>query len=282
MTTLSQADIEMPKFRNYQTSDYANIQDAFTKFDGVLYQLSTGGGKSVVISQFVLDRKDKNILIFAHKRKLLVQLRNRFAKLGITTGLMQGQNNENLDANIVIVSIRTAVKEKRLEALLERAWDYEIIDEARHSRTNSYDKVLDSVREKHPAVKLFGVDATPYRKDGKRLDKHFQFLVLPTYDTATLIDKGHLSKFTTVVTPIGRINEEVHEVAGDFQMGELSSYMRQPKFLDYVVNQYRESGKGKQAIAFAVDTQHAKDLMLRFIAGGFTKVARIGSDLTDT
>jgi superfamily II DNA or RNA helicase len=264
--------VKMPDLYDYQATDVENIEAAWTRVNAVLYQLSTGGGKSVVMAKLVADYKDENIIIFAHKRKLLKQLMSRFAKMGLDVGLMQGQNNVNLDAKILIVSIRTAGKDRRLETLLKRKWNRVYVDEARHTRTGTYDKVLDTLKESNPTIKMFGVDATPYRKDGKRLDKHWQELVVSVKSTADLISEGRLSNFKTIVTPIGRIEEEVDEVANDYQQTQLSTYMRQPKFLKYVVDQYKEHGQEKQAIAFAVDKVHATDVVNAFRTNGYSAI----------
>lgn len=274
-------EVQEVTFREYQGIDYTAIQEAEKEFLRNLYQLPTGGGKSVIIAKYILDRKDKKILVFAHKRKLLSQLRIRFQKLGLRVGLLQGQNAVNLDANIVIVSIRTAVKEARLEKLLEEDWTHVIIDEARNSRQGSYDKVLDALKEKHAGIRFFGVDATPIRKDGKRLDKHFDNLIVSKEDTASLIQKGFFPKYRVIRTPIGEIDEEVKEQGGDYAMTPLSEYMRKPKFLKYVVDQYKEYGNDKQTIVFAVDKAHARDLAAEFKKAGYTKLAQIDSDLSD-
>lgn len=267
--------------RKYQTNDLAAIEKAFEEYLAVLYQLPTGGGKSVVTMNFIEKRKDKNIIVFAHKRKLLTTLRRHFASKKIRVGYLQGQNEENINANIIIVSIRTAVKDARLAELLKRNWDYCIVDEARHSRTSSYDTVLDALKEAHPQMKLLGVDATPYRKDRKRLDKHFQHMVVSEENVATLTEKKFLQRCKVIVSPIDKeaLRESVKEVANDYQMTELSNYMRQEKFLDYVVEQYRTYGEERQCIVFAVDKAHARDLAARFKVGGYTKVAQIDSDL---
>lgn len=268
--------------RIYQTNDLAAIAKAFEEYRSVLYQLPTGGGKSVIATRFIDKHKEKNVLILAHKRRLLTQMGQHLANIGVKrSGLLVSGKAENMDANIVVVSIRSAVKDARLEALLEREWDYIIIDEARHSRTNSYDKVLERLTAEHPNARLLGLDATPYRKDRKRLDKHFQYMVISEEDVASLTVKGYLQACKVIQTPIDKeaLKETVKEVANDYQQEALSNYMRQPKYLDYVVQNYRENGEGRQAVAFAVDKVHAKDLKDKFAAAGY-KVAQIDSDMS--
>jgi len=270
------------KLRDYQITDTKNIENAWKEFRSVLYQLPTGGGKSVILTNLVSKFPKEQILIFAHKKRLLTQLHDRLNGLGIKTGILYGQKSEDLDAPVVVVSIRTAVNDKRLEKLILRKWDRVIIDEARHSRTNSYDKVLTALVEAYPTHKLLGVDATPYRKDGKRLDKHYQTLVNSTETTASLIQKGYLSKYKTFQSPIDKesLKEQVKENSNDYQSTELSGYMRQPKYLEYIVDTYKKFGEEKQAIAFAVDLAHAADLRDCFIKhGGYaaSKIVQIDS-----
>ena len=275
----------MKTLRGYQIDDKKAIQDAWKEYRSVLYQLPTGGGKSVILASIIEDVKDKKVIVFAHKKKLVMQLKEHLNAKGIDCGILMGTYTENIDSDIIIASIRTAVKDSRLDMLIEKEWDYEIIDEARHSRTPSYDKVLEEIFHNHPKAKLLGVDATPYRKDKKRLDKHFQHLVVSQETTSTLMQKGFLQKCKTIVSPIelDKLSEEVKETTGDYQVQALSHYMRKPKFLEYVVSQYVTYGEGRQNIVFAVDIQHAKDLQQVFEDNGYAgKVARIDSTMSDS
>lgn len=274
----------MAQLRTYQIDDKRAILQAWKEYRSVLYQLPTGGGKSVILSSIIEDIKDKKIIVFAHKKKLIRQLQNHLSSRGIDCGVMMGSLSENLESNIIIASIRSAVKDARLQMLIDREWDYEIIDEARHSRTGSYDKVLEEIFHNYPNARLLGVDATPYRKDKKRLDKHFQHLVVSNETTASLMEKGYLQKCKTIVSPIDleKLQEEVKETTGDYQIQSLSNYMRKPKFLEYVVSQYIQYGEQRQNIVFAVDIAHAKDLQAVFEDNGFEgKVARIDSTMSD-
>lgn len=263
MKTLTKKDIGIT-LREYQATDVQSIEEALTQYLSVLYQLPTGGGKGVVMTKLISDYTDKHITVFAHKKKLLRQIHKNLAKIGITAGLIMGAVNENLDSKVLLVSIRSAVKSKRLEDLVKRPTDIVMIDEARHSRTGSYDLVLDRLRAVHPKHKLLGFDATPFRKDKKPLDKHFQSMLISCENIKSLQDKGFLAKEKVYATKIGDIKGKVKEVANDYQMAALSNYMRQPIFLNYVVDSYIAQGENRQAIVFAVDKAHSKDLLKVF------------------
>jgi len=268
------------KLRDYQKSDIERIESAWTEYNSILYQLPTGGGKSVVLSKIISDHKDQKIIVFAHKRRLLTQLKQHLSNVGIKAGLLIASTAENMDSNVIIVSIRTAVKDARLGKLLERDWDMVVIDEARNSRTNSYDKVLKAIEINNLNIKKLGCDATPYRKDKKRLDEHFECMVCSTETTASLIEKGFLAKYKTYVAPIGEIEKEVDEVANDYQQQQLSHYMRQPEYLNYVVEMYKQYGDNRQAIVFAVDKEHARNLKKVFVEQKVKGVEQIDSSLS--
>lgn len=270
--------IKQVQDRAYQTTDRQNIEKAWEESNRVLYQLPTGGGKSVVMKGTMKDYQEEDQIVFAHKRKLISQLEDHLKSVGITPGILQGTRKENLSAKIVIASIRTAVKDKNLEMLLQRKWKRAYIDEARHSRTGSYDKVLQSITESLPDIKILGVDATPYRKDKKRLDKWFQVMVTSCEDVKSLQAQGYLAKMRTYATPIKDIKEDVQEVAGDYQKEQLSKFMRKPKYLNYVVNNYIKRGEDRQALCFAVDIAHSKELLATFSANGVSNVRMVSSE----
>lgn len=267
--------------REYQTLDRANIEKAWSESNRVLYQLPTGGGKSVVMKGIMKDYIKEDQIVFAHKKRLIVQLEAHLKSIGVTPGILMGTRKENLDAKIVIASIRTAVKDKNLTTLVQRKWKKAYIDEARHSRTTSYDTVIGSLVEALPEIKLLGVDATPFRKDKKRLDRWFEVMVTSVEDVKSLQDKGFLARMRTYATPIKDMKEEVDEVAGDYQKEQLSKFMRKPMYLNYVVQNYLKRGEGRQALGFAVDIQHAKDLVEVFKNNGITKTAVVSSELSD-
>ncbi len=210
-----------PTLRPYQIEDVKLIEEGWKNYRSILYQLPTGGGKSIVLSKIIDDHRKEKILILAHKRRLLTQMQQHMSNIGIKAGMLIAQREENLDSNVVIASIRTAVKSKRLEMLITHDWDLVIIDEARHSRTGSYDLVLDRLLAVHPKHKLLGVDATPHRKDKKRLDKHFEAMVVSSESIKSLQEKKFLAKERTYATPIGQIKEQVKEVANDYQQQAL-------------------------------------------------------------
>jgi len=221
----------MSVLRPYQLRDYNNIVELWKTENSILYQCPTGGGKSLVIEHVILNFKKEKILILAHKRELVFQLKNRLEENGLKVGIILGNIEENLDSNIIVASIRTVTREKRIESILKKNFDKIIIDESHHIRTSSYENVLDKYFILNPKLKILGVTATPYRKDKKPLDKYFKNLICS--DTIQqLQEQGYLAKYKVFYTPVPEIDKEVETSGNDYQIQSLGNYMMKPQLLN--------------------------------------------------
>jgi superfamily II DNA or RNA helicase len=265
------------KLRAYQERDYKEIVKLFSTNNRVMYQCPTGGGKSLVISQLIIDNKDKKILFLSHKREIISQMRNRLSDLNIKTGYAIASVSENMDSNIIIGSISTMMRDKRMESYLDKSFDYIIIDEAHRTRTSGYEKVLDHLFELNKDTKLFGVTATPYRMDKKPLNKYYEQIVISD-DIKTLIKNGFLSNYKTYTTNIGDIDKEVEKNGNEYQTQSLSQYMRKDVYLNYLVESYKKLGNNKQMLVFCVDKKHALSVKNKYIELGYTSIDYIDSD----
>lgn len=264
--------------RKYQLRDIKSIEDSWKETDGVMFQLPTGGGKSVIASQIVLNHKKEKILILAHRRRLLFQLRGHLLKQGVKSGMIVADLEENLDSNIVIASIRTIVNEKRAW-ILERGFDKIIIDEAHHTMIPTYQKVLDRCKG-ISKFKLLGITATPYRSDNQSFEKYYEKLICSD-TTEELIAQKYLSEYKTFYNSVGDIDREVMKSGEDYQLTQLSNYMRKPEFIQTAIDSYKENGQEKQTIIFCVDKKHAKGVVEAYNKNGYTKIGYIDSEVSE-
>lgn len=266
----------MNKLRAYQERDLNDIINTFLIKHDCLYQLPTGGGKSVVMEHVVLHYKDEKILILAHKRELVFQMRSRLQERGLRVGVIIGSLEEDLEADIIVASIRTVTRDKRIQTILDKNFDTILVDEAHHIRTAGYEKVLDTYIAHNPKMKLLGVTATPYRKDKRPLNKYFSTLICS--DTIEqLQEDGFLAKFKVFYTPAKGV-EDVEKSGNDFQLTALSSFMREQQMLDFLVDSYEREGNNNQMIVFCVDKAHAKAVRAKYIERGYNSIEHIDSD----
>lgn len=270
------------KNREYQAADIKLIHEALVTYQFVMYQLPTGGGKSVISSQVVEDYSDKNVLVLAHRKELIDQMEGHLQNRNLVPGKIQASNISNLDSNVIVASIRSVIKDKYLALLEEKSFDLLVIDEAHHAASASYQKIIALCLEHNPDCKVLGITATPWRKDSKGLDETFKHLIVSSEDTQSLINKGFLSDYNVFFTPVANIEGEVISYHSEYQMASLSAYMRKPEMINFAIESYKTNGQDKQMIVFCCDKAHAKDVNEAYIKAGYTKIAHIDSDTSPT
>ena len=130
-----------------------------------LLVLPTGTGKTIVFSKLVEDcvRGGERVLVLAHRGELLQQAADKLAQ---STGLMcavEKAEESCLDSwyRVVVGSVQTMMRPKRLSAFPADYFGTIIVDEAHHCVSDSYQRVLEHFNN----AKVLGVTATPDRGD---------------------------------------------------------------------------------------------------------------------
>lgn len=276
------------KLREYQDKNHHDIINLFQKHNSVLYQLPTGGGKTVIIQEIidkivsnnlpegVKDKIGNKILILVHRREIIFQIRDRLNSQGIKCGVLIGQHEENLDSDILVASNRTVMMDDRIDNIIQKHSDFLIIDEAHHACSNGYKKIIKAYKKNNPKSKLLGVTATPYRKDKKSLGDIFNVLKLgPTIQE--LQELGYLCKSKTYALNLEDLKNNVEFSGGDFKISQLSKYMRQKGIIEMAIKEYEDKGEEKQMLVFCVDKKHSLDIKKAYEDKGYS-VGHIDSD----
>ena len=123
---------------------------------------ATGTGKTYLSAFDAYNFKPKKVLFIAHREKLLNDAKETFEKVfgSISSTIFKGGHKE-FDKDFVFASIQTLTKDNNLTQFSPSEFDYMVIDEAHHSSSNSYLKVLNYFKPKF----LLGMTATPERND---------------------------------------------------------------------------------------------------------------------
>lgn len=158
----------------------------------VLLVLPTGCGKTIVFAKVTEDcvRQGRRVLILAHRGELLEQAADKIHK---ATGLVCAVEKAEETClgswfRVVVGSVQTMMREKRLSRFAENYFDTIIIDEAHHCLSDSYQKVLSHF----PGAEVLGVTATPDRGDMRDLGQFFESLAYE-YTLPKAIRGGYLS-----------------------------------------------------------------------------------------
>jgi type I site-specific restriction endonuclease len=154
-----------------------------------------------------------------------------------------------------------------------------VVDEAHHSTSDAYRRVLDwsGVLEPSTHRLLLGVTATPQRADGTSLESIYEKISY-VYGIRQAISDGWLSRVRGYRISTDTSLADVSKSAGDFVKSELSAAVNTPERNQRVVDVWKKLAPGKRTLAFAVDIQHAQDLAKKFEDSGVAAEAVWGDD----
>lgn len=201
-------------------------QAIFEQWDGsvnrTLLVLPTGCGKTIVFAKVAEECvcQGNRVLILAHRGELLDQAADKIRR---STGL--GCAVEKAESScigswfrIVVGSVQTMMREKRLGQFPDDYFDTIIIDEAHHCISDSYQRVL----RHFPEAKVLGVTATPDRGDMRDMGEYFESIAYE-YTLPKAIKEGYLSPIRALTLPLKMDLTGVGISAGDFKAGDLGT-----------------------------------------------------------
>lgn len=190
--------------------------------DRTLLVLPTGCGKTIVFCKLTenLVRQGERVLILAHRGELLEQAADKLQK---ATGLgcaVEKAEETCLGSwfRVVVGSVQSLMREKRLSNFSADYFDTIIVDEAHHCLSEGYQRVLGHFSE----AKVLGVTATPDRGDMRNLGQFFQSLAYE-YSLPRAIREGYLSPIKALTIPLKLDLSGVSVQSGDFKAGDLGS-----------------------------------------------------------
>lgn len=213
------------KLRPYQEEAKSAVFSEWEKGNSkTLLVLPTGCGKTIVFAKITEDcvRNGERVLILAHRGELLDQASDKIAK---ATGLMCATEKAEQSClgswfRVVVGSVQTLMREKRLSKFNKDYFDSIIIDEAHHSISDSYQNVLNHFN----SAKVLGVTATPDRGDMKNLGTVFQSLAYE-YTLPKAIKEGYLTPIKAQTIPLKLDLTSVGMQAGDFKTSDLGTIL---------------------------------------------------------
>ena len=212
-----------------------------------LLVLPTGCGKTVVFAKVTEDcvRQGNRVLILAHRGELLDQAADKLMK---TTGLgcaLEKAENTCLGSwfRVVVGSVQTLMRQKRLGQCPEDFFDTIIIDEAHHCISDSYQKVL-----KHfPDAQILGVTATPDRGDMQNLGQFFESLAYE-YTLPKAIKEGYLTPIKALTIPLKIDMSSVSVQAGDFKASDIGTAL--DPYLEGIAEEMKKYCSDKKTVVF--------------------------------
>jgi len=228
----------------------------------------TGAGKTVCLSAVagsVLTEPDAKVCILAHRDELTAQNRAKFSRVnpGVTTSVFDA-TEKSWDGQAVFAMVQTLSREAHLRSLPPLRML--VVDEAHHSPSTTYRRVIDAVRDKNPDAWLFGVTATPNRGDGVGLRPVFSN-VGDQIGLGELIASGHLVRPRTFVIDLGKQGElqAVRQTASDFDMTAVEAILNTAPINQAVVRHWQDKARARKTIVFCSTVAHAETVCQAFL-----------------
>jgi len=261
---------QQKKLYHYQENDIATL---FRKMEPnplgqrLLYQLPTGGGKTVIFSEIVkryIEKYQKKVIVLTHRIELCNQTLATLKKLGIKTMAITStiKHIAKKDAALCYVAMVETLKNRIREKMIDTASvGLVIIDEAHH---NSFQKLLD----KFSSAAIIGVTATPFSSDiNLPMHKNYNEIIVGE-GIQSLISQGFLAKPKTVRYDV-ELNTLKTGFHGDFTVGSSDALYASPAMLDLLLHAYREHSKNKKTLIFNNGVFASKAVYQMFTDAGY-------------
>ena len=212
-----------------------------------LLVLPTGCGKTIVFSKVIEDRvrEGERVLVLAHRGELLDQASDKLEKsTGLKTATEKAeQTSVGSFFRVVVGSVQTMQREKRLSQFPPDYFDTIVVDEAHHAISDGYQRVLHHFEDSN----VLGVTATPDRGDMRNLGTYFESLAYE-YTLPKAIKEGFLSPIKALTIPIKLDLSAVKQQAGDFSTKDLGTAL--DPYLYQIADEMAKHCKNRKSVVF--------------------------------
>jgi len=288
--------------RPYQTEGLQRVEAAEAR--GVRSQLgvaATGLGKTIMFVELIRRRGGRG-LILAHRDELIAQavakvaeaepdrpltpaairavdsigrhdissdrLRRHFELTRGPIGIVKAQDND-LGADIIVASVQTVSRAKRLAQLAAVPFRTVVVDEAHHALADTYKRVLWQVWGTQQADDggplLFGVTATPERGDGKGLGVLFDEVAF-NYDILWGIRSGYLADLRARQIVLAAFDTSSLKVrAGDYTEGSSGAALLSAGAPGHIVAAWLTEAPERKTLVFTPTVEMAKQTAEAFV-----------------
>ncbi|TDW51706.1 superfamily II DNA or RNA helicase [Flavobacterium sp. 270] len=238
----------LTSFHSYQERDIASIFDLIQNKDNsnILYQLPTGGGKTVVFSEIArrfIEQYGKTVTILTHRKELCKQTSKTLKNLGVQNRIINsGSGNFKPDCKCYVAMVETLRNRIKAKKITTKEVGLLIIDEAHH---NSFRKLLANFKNAF----VIGFTATPFSSDvSKPMNRNYD-LLLTGESIGTLVDDGFLAKPKSFVYEV-ELNSLKTGIHGDYTVSSSNELYGAPAMLELLLKAYNENAKGKKTLIF--------------------------------
>lgn len=255
---------------DYQKAAIANIFERIEQFPNrynLLFQLPTGGGKTVIFSEIAkryIQKTKKKALILTHRIELCAQTSNMLSEIDVRNKIINSKVKElddQDDFDCFVAMVETLNNRLNDDVFEVEEVGLVIIDEAHY---NSFRKLFKFFSD----CVILGVTATPLSSNIKLPLKDNYNEVIVGESIGMLIEKGFLAKAATYSYDVNLRSLKVG-INGDYTVSSserlYGNYFMQEKLL-YA---YEEKAKGTKTLIFNNGINTSKQVYEMFKDAGY-------------
>ncbi len=252
-----------------------------------LLVMATGVGKTHVFGRLYGDMKTRlpgQMLVLAHTDDLVKQNAQRLRAIHSDSNVSIEMGTEFIadpTAPIISASVQTLGRKgtTRLDKFNWDNIDKVIVDEAHHSTTEAYGRILDRAGVLKPTSRklLLGATATPQRTDGVALDTLYERVVY-LYPIRKAIEEGWLVDIRGYRVSTETSLDGVGKSGNDYALGELSERINTPQRNQQIVEAWKRVGEHRKTIVYCGNIQHAQAVAEEFSRAGIKADSVYGED----
>ena len=255
---------------DYQISDLHRIFDVMVKAPdnfNLLYQLPTGGGKTVIFSEIVrryIKNHRKKVVILTHRIELCKQTSKMLSGFGVNNKVINSKVKDLPDQDqykcfvAMVETLNNRLNDDKLEL---KDIGLVIIDEAHY---NSFRKLFKFFQD----CFILGVTATPLSSNIKLPMKDNYKQLIVGDDIATLIKNGFLAKAEMYNYDVS-LNGLKIGINGDYTVKSSEALYTNSLMQSKLMHAYEDMSKGKKTLIFNNGINTSKEVYYTFKKAGY-------------
>lgn len=245
--------------RDYQEAAVTNVARKLTKHRKVVFQLATGGGKTITFSAITkryIEKSNMAVLILVHRKELMMQtVRTLFSAYDINAQIISAGMKFVPPSNVYVGMVESTIR--RLPARVGLV----IIDEAHNL---SFAKI----HEHFPEQMIIGFTATPLTGSKHKPLKNYYEEIVCGIDIPHLIEQGSLCQNITFAP-----KESVDAAALKIKNGEyddkfMGQEFSKAKHIQNTVDAYLKHTPHTKCLVFNCNIMHSELVTQAFQLAG--------------
>lgn len=246
--------------RPYQESGILAIKNAWREGHKSIVAVAPGGSGKTELAVTMTERafandflikdpsKQFDVWFLAHRQELIDQPYRRYAKRGISAGIVKAGVKPNPLARLQIASVQTLANRVVVPTLRKKALVF--IDEAHRCKAIQYLDIIGNLKRTYSEVYFTLLTATPYRGDHQGLSDVATKLIEITTPRKLIADGW-------ILDPTRYEDEEIIALGDDFKIED------RPHLVGNIIHFWQKYSFGAPGIGFAHGVGHSKHIVER-------------------